>query len=112
MIEPHAVAPRRIDFRVDTSADFELAALQYADMRDRLADFLGVLDFEHGAGVDEVPRVTDLTAALRVKRRAIEHDLPSLARGERLNGDVVLDDRDDVRRLAHVRVAGELRALR
>src|SRR4029077_1763198 len=91
-------------------ADANASLLEAPYVRVRGAALLRVLDNEAHPGAAELARIAPLAAGLGVERRAIEHHLALLTRGERLDGGVLLEQRHHSPRAAESLVAQELGA--
>src|SRR5690606_32173500 len=90
MVEANRFAPLAVDRGVEPVADAHGAAGDRADVAERRAELLRILDAKLAAvRAAKLAGVADLTAALGVERRAIEHDGAARARVEPLDGMAV-----------------------
>src|SRR5262245_20705743 len=80
VIERGQTTPLAFDARSDGRADPQLAFAQYPSMQMLATAQRRVIDGEFGVAGRERTGVSDLSARLRVDRRAIEHDHGVLAR--------------------------------
>ena len=70
-----AAAQRRASSTSPRTASPTLSwPVELAEVRDRVAGALGVVDPQAAAGTDQLATVADLSAALGIERRAVEHD--------------------------------------
>src|SRR5690606_10563551 len=101
--------PRRVDLGGDLVADHEAAALELADVAESLTELMRVADREARLVARQRARVADLTAALGVERRAVEHDGAFGARLERFDRALLrVEQCDDAALARKRRIAHEL----
>ena len=109
VVAPDLAPPPVEDGRGDAFADRNLAALDGTGVCDRFAHVLRVVDFEEAAFARDRTAVADLSAALRVERRAIEQEDAAFAGSKRLHRLIVAQNRNDVALGFEPVIAGELR---
>src|SRR5690606_10537052 len=84
---------RGINSRLDTGADAQVAAVEYAVMQKRPAGLAGIAHVEAQTFRREIAAVTDLTARLGIERRLVQNHHTLLAGAQAIHRHAFLEQR-------------------
>ena len=108
MIQRDRLAAITVDFGRDLVSDAQLTRVEHSYMRERRAYLPRVPYREMCGRADQRAGITYLTAAFRIKRCVIQHDLPFLPRPHGLNHRSVENQRRDFTLACQTIVSGKL----
>ena len=97
MIECNRLATFLIHVRTDRITNAQFALFEHTHMGKRSANFLGIADHKAPSGARQEAAIADLSAALRIERGVVQHDLAFLPGPQNIDQCAVEYQRRDLR---------------
>src|ERR1019366_5675174 len=107
VIQRNRRAAITVDLSIDLVSDAQLTRVEHSHMRERQAYLPRVPHRESCSRAGQRARITYLTAAFRIKRRVIQHDLPFLPRPHGVDYRAVENQRRDFTLACQTIVSGK-----